>query len=220
MSITSSNLRQNFRTNVRDNPSRPTGLWATTRYRIGLWHSARLRHWVTLPSGRRVLLRAIRPGDEDAHRAFAHRLTSHDIRARFFHDVQELPPDELRRLTHIDPAREMAFIATAQAEAGETETLGVIRAAVDPPGRSAEVAIILRADHKGLGLGTALFDIMVRYAQRRGLSQLNGQVLPGNRAMLRLARKFGAEVRKDTAGSVWEFTIDLGYVAARLAYGL
>ena len=223
----SSSLSQLFpkiRTNVRTYstvPAGPSSLpWAAARHRFGLWRAARLRRWVTLPGGQRALLRAIQPDDERAHMAFAHRLSSEDIRARFFHDVRELPPQEISRLTHVDPEREMAFIAVSAAETGTTETLGVVRAAIDECGETAEVAIILRSDLKGLGLGTALLDVMVRYARRRGLRQLNGQVLPGNRAMLRLARKFGAEVYEDSTGGVWEFAIDLRHVAARLDYSI
>jgi hypothetical protein len=38
--------------------------------------------------------------------------------------------------------------------------------------------------------------------------------------MLRLARKFGADVREDAMGRVWEFTIDLQHAVARLACAL
>ena len=68
--------------------------------------------------GRTLELRPIKPEDEPQHRAFAERLAPADLRLRFFSSRRELPRSELARLTQIDYAREMAFIATAPAADG------------------------------------------------------------------------------------------------------
>ena len=159
---------------VRPNTSRPANPLSAplseARRRYRMWDAGRERRRLRLPDGRDVLLRPIRPQDEAAHRRFAHHLSPEDIRARFFRDIRELPPGEFERLTSVDPEREMAFIASAPGPDGIPETLGVVRAVLEPAGDAAEVAIILRADTKGLGLGTALLEVMLRYARRRGLA--------------------------------------------------
>ena len=57
------------------------------------------------------------------------------------------------RLTQIDYAREMAFVALTP---GGDEVLGVVRMIADPDYVRAEYAIIVRSDLKGAGLGWAL----------------------------------------------------------------
>jgi hypothetical protein len=49
-----------------------------------------------------------------------------------FSSLRELPRRELARLTQIDYAREMAFIAVREAPGQAPETLGVVRAVTDP----------------------------------------------------------------------------------------
>jgi acetyltransferase len=151
-------------------------------------------------AGRTVVLRPIRPEDEPHHRAFMEHLSPADLRLRFFNARRELPHSELARLTQIDYAREMAFIAVGQGEAGP-ETLGVVRAVADPDNVEAEFAIIVRTDLKGMGLGHLLLDKMVRYCHAQGTQRLVALVLRENDPMLGLARELGFEVDRDASDS-------------------
>ena len=60
---------------------------------------------------RRFDLRPIRLEDERQHQAFIEPLASQDIRLRFVSVGRELPRSKRARLTPIDDAREMAFVA-------------------------------------------------------------------------------------------------------------
>jgi acetyltransferase len=121
--------------------------------------------------------------------------------------VREIPHSQLARFTQIDYEREMAFIAHAPGEEGET--LGVVRAIADPDNREAEFAIVVRSDLKGLGLGRALLEKMIRYCRQRGTGQLVGQVLPGNRPMRLLAQETGFQERYDPDAEVVEVRLGL-----------
>jgi acetyltransferase len=149
---------------------------------------------LALADGSRVRARPIRPEDEPAHREFLQRLEPGDVRFRFFSQIREMPHSQLARYTQIDYDREMAFVAT-RLEAGRERTLGVVRAISDPDGTRAEFAIVVRSDLKGLGLGHALLEKLVRYCRTRGTRELVGQVLPDNRRMLELAGTLGFRSR-------------------------
>jgi acetyltransferase len=151
-----------------------------------------LEETVELRSGRRFLVRPIRPEDELAHQAFLHSLQPDDIRFRFFNLVREMPHTQMARYTQIDYEREMAFIVT-DSSVDPPATLGVVRGVFSSDGREAEFAIIVRSDLKGQGLGRALLEKLVRYCRARGTQEIVGQVLPENRAMLSLARRLGFE---------------------------
>jgi len=144
--------------------------------------------------GGQILLRPIRPEDGAQHQAFFSALDPDDVRLRFFTAMRELPPAQLARLTQIDYDRAMAFIATRPNAAGEPETLGVVRAVLDPDNQSAEFAIIVRSDLKGRGLGYILFQKLVDYFRARGTREIVGDALSENGGVQKLIRHFGGVV--------------------------
>jgi acetyltransferase len=141
--------------------------------------------------GETIVVRPIRPEDEPQHRAFIERLQPQDLRLRFFGARRELPRSELARLTQIDYAREMAFIAIRTLPDGTAQTLGVVRAVIDPDNIDAEFAIIVRSDLKGQGLGHLLLGWMIEFLASRGTQRLVGDVLHENESMRQLATSKG-----------------------------
>ncbi|MFZ2653070.1 MAG: GNAT family N-acetyltransferase, partial [Burkholderiaceae bacterium] len=181
------------------------------RVRIGAARPAGTRNFAILPypaelaetltwRGEPITLRPIRPEDEDQHRAFLEQLEPEDIRMRIFYTRRELPRSELARLTQIDYAREMAFVAERALGDGRRETIGTVRAVSDPDNIEAEFAMIVRSDLKRRGLGRLLLDKIVRYARSRGLERLVGVVLRENTGMLDLAKHCGFAVDPSKAG--------------------
>ncbi len=144
-----------------------------------------------LRDGQPILLRPIRPEDEAAQQVLMSRMSSEDIRFRFFRAVSNFPHIEMARFTQIDYDREMAFIATAPGSDGVPETLGIVRTVTDFDNFSAEFSIVVRSDLKGEGLGSLLMRKMIRYCRERGTAEMVGQVLADNADMLRLARHLG-----------------------------
>jgi acetyltransferase len=159
-------------------------------------HLAETLRW----KGRSIALRPIRPEDEAQHREFLSRLDPEDIRLRVFYSRRSIERSELARLTQIDYAREMAFIAEAVREDGQPETLGTVRTVSDPDNVDAEVAIIVRSDLKGHGLGQLLMDKMIRYTRAQGTQRLVGTVLRENTTMLQLARDNGFTLEPEPDG--------------------
>ncbi|MEM9569145.1 MAG: GNAT family N-acetyltransferase [Cyanobacteria bacterium P01_E01_bin.34] len=150
-----------------------------------------LEESIQLRSGRKLLLRPIRPEDEPAHYGLFEHLSAEDIRFRFFGMVKKFPQTEMARFTQIDYDREMAFIALVEDEPENNKTLGVVRAITDFENERAEFAIVVRTDMKGQGLGHALLKKMIRYCRDRGYKDMMGEVLANNKAMLNLARSCG-----------------------------
>jgi acetyltransferase len=157
-----------------------------------------------------IVLRPIRPEDEPQHRAFIERLRPEDLRLRFFSSRRELPRSELARLTQIDYAREMAFIAVRTLADGTAQTLGVARAVIDPDNVDAEFGIIVRSDLKARGLGQLLLRKTIAFLTGRGTERLVAVVLRENRAMreLALAHRFTIDTAASDA-QVLCFALDL-----------
>ncbi|HWE16003.1 MAG TPA: GNAT family N-acetyltransferase, partial [Hyphomicrobiaceae bacterium] len=138
-----------------------------------------------------VHIRPIRPEDEDLYAAFFARLTLEDQRLRFFCARPDLSHRFLARLTQIDYAREMAFVAVGK-QSGEL--LGVVRFIADPDYVKGEYAILVRSDLKGHGLGWRLMQHLVSYARAEKLEELYGSVLAENTTMLKMARELGFKI--------------------------
>jgi acetyltransferase len=149
-----------------------------------------LEEVVRLEDGSQVQLRPVRPEDEPAHSEFISRLSPEDSRFRFFHTVRSMPHSQLARLTQIDYDREMAFLAVRRAEAGASETVGVVRTVADAANDTAELSIVVRSDLKRRGLGSHLLRKAIAYCRSRGTKELAGDVLAENESMLELARRF------------------------------
>jgi acetyltransferase len=153
------------------------------------------RH-IEVKDGWRVFVRPIRPEDEPLIHEFLRHVTSHDLRLRFFAQMKEFSHEFIARLTQLDYARAMAFVAFDEIT---NELLGVVRVHSDSIYESGEYAILLRSDLKGRGLGWALMQMIIEYARSEGLKAISGDVLTENTVMLAMCRSLGFEVKSDPA---------------------
>jgi acetyltransferase len=142
--------------------------------------------------GQRVLARPVRPDDEPIFQRFFPRVSEEDLRLRFFAAMSDFSHSFIARLTQIDYARTMAFVAID--EAGELA--GVVRLHSDANYTSGEYAILLRSDLKGRGLGWKMMQLIIEYARREGLLEIEGEVLADNSAMLEMCGKLGFSVER------------------------
>jgi acetyltransferase len=147
---------------------------------------------ITLAGLDGILLRPIKPEDEALYADFMAHVTDYDRRLRFLAPIKALNFGFLARLTQIDYAREMAFIALNQ-QSGTL--LGVARYTADPDLARAEYAVLVRSDLKGRGLGWALMSHLIAHARARGIGVLHGDVLAENTTMLRMCTDLGFEIK-------------------------
>jgi acetyltransferase len=149
-----------------------------------------IRH-VTLPDGRAVTIRPIRPEDTAIERDFVNSLSAHAKFQRFMFTLRELTPEMLARFTQIDYEREMALIAVLDTPQGERQ-VGVARYARLPDdGQSCEFAIVVADDWQGKGLASQLMKSLIAAARDRGLRVMEGFRLLKNARMQDLARSLG-----------------------------
>lgn len=150
---------------------------------------------LTVKDGWRISVRPLRPEDEPTIHEFLRHVTAHDLRLRFFAPMKEFTHEFIARLTQLDYARAMAFIAFDEGN----EMVGVVRLHSDSIYESGEYAILLRSDLKGRGLGWALMQLIIDYAKSEGLKTISGDVLKENVVMLEMCRQLGFEIKPDAA---------------------
>ena len=151
------------------------------------------RH-IEVKEGLRVFVRPIRPEDEPLIHELLRHVTAHDLRLRFFAPMKEFTHEFIARLTQLDYARAMAFVAFDETT---NQMVGVVRIHSDSIYETGEYAILLRSDLKGRGLGWALMQLIIEYAKSEGLKAISGDVLKENTVMLEMCRNLGFEVKAD-----------------------
>ena len=166
---------------------------AQSRFAIRPYPKEWERHY---PSwhGLRLAVRPVRPEDEGLYREFFRHVTESDLRLRFFAPVKEFSHIFIARLTQIDYARTMAFLALDE---GSGQMLGAVQLHADVNHETGEYAILLRSDLQGRGLGWLLMQTMIEYASADGLRLIEGQVLSENTTMLRMCGELGFKVDPD-----------------------
>lgn len=154
------------------------------------------RWTATLRSGRAVVIRPIEASDEAAEREFLLRLSPIARHRRFLEQFRIPSAALVQRLTHIDPLRETAFVATA--DEGRRECIvGACRFAIGTSGDDAECAIAVRDDWQSQGLGELLMRHLIQAARERGLARLWSIDEADNSDMADLAARLGFTRRAD-----------------------
>jgi len=153
------------------------------------------RHLVA-PDGTHLLVRPVRPEDEElVHKFFSH-VTADDLRLRFFGPVKDIGHVFIARLTQLDYARAMAFVALDESSG---EMLGGVRLHADANYWNAEYAILVRSDLKGRGIGWLLMQTIIEYARTEGIRRIEGQVLRENTTMIAMCAELGFRSAPDPA---------------------
>jgi acetyltransferase len=176
------------------------------RFAVRPYPTEWVRHLV-LRDGWRILARPIRPEDEPLIHEFIKHVTMEDLRLRFLAPMKHFSHEFIARLTQLDYARAMAFVAFDEASG---ELAGVVRLHSDSIYETGEYAILLRSDLKGRGLGWALMQLLIEYAKSEGLKQIFGQVLRENTTMIEMCRSLGFKVEADpTEHDLFDVTLPL-----------
>lgn len=144
---------------------------------------------IKLKDGTPVLLRPIKPEDENMWQEMFDTFSEDAVRFRFFRRIKNTPHEMRTRYCNIDYDREIGIIAEINDE-GKRRMLGVSRI-IMTPGRSdeAEFALIVSDDWQRKGLGSEFLNYTIEIARDKGLQKLTGIVLKDNIPMITLCRE-------------------------------
>ncbi len=171
--------------------------------------SERRRGLVTellVDGGATVAVRAIRPDDDEALRAFHAGLSAESIMLRFFGAHPKLSDAEVERFTHVDGVDRVALVAE--------DASGIVAVARfdRTPGRDeAEVAFVVGDAFQGHGLGSLLLQRLADEARARGIRWLVADTLAENFRMLHVFRDAGFPRTSTRDSEVTRVVMDIGH---------
>lgn len=148
-------------------------------------------------------LRDIRPDDKPALERFHARLSEETKYRRYHAHKGDLTRGDLRFLTEVDGHEHVALVAEH-----DGELAGVVRGVGGGREGEAEVAVVVRDDLQGTGVGAVLVDTILRRMVREGVDHVVLEVQADNHRALRFFQGFGARQRSGL-GPVRQLVIDL-----------
>ncbi len=163
-----------------------------------------------LRGGEAILIRALRPDDQDRLLEHFNRLSETSRYLRFFGYKRRLDRAELARLCNIDFDRHIAVVATLTKD-GHEYFVGVgryVRLADDP--RCAELAFAVLDEFQGRGVGTLLLQHLSGIARSQGVQELEAYVMGENQRMIEVLEHSGFRVRRRYEDGTIRFVLPLG----------
>lgn len=154
-----------------------------------------------------VYFRPLRPFDEKAIQDFFYSHAPETIYYRYLKDVEALPHEEAQARVSVDYNKDMAIAGfDSPAPYGQMVCIGrYIREEDD----SAEIAVVVKENYQGIGIGTFLSEMLIKAAQKHGIKRLIGYVGRTNLTMLRIFKKLGFQLQESRDIDGYEAGMDL-----------
>jgi len=166
--------------------------------RLSLGLPRRLPRTFTTRNGEVLKLRLMKPSDAPLLEQLFYQLSPESRWRRFHMITDHLPPQEVRRrareLAAVDNRTASGAVVALAGEGDNAEIVGVVRLARpldQPDAPEAEVAIVVRDDYQGQGVGAELLRCMVVLARRMRIKKILAVFQPDNDVAIRLFRQLG-----------------------------
>jgi acyl-CoA hydrolase/RimJ/RimL family protein N-acetyltransferase len=157
-------------------------------------------------AGLEILLRPVKISDEPLIKDFFYSLSDESLYTRFISTRKNVPREMRQDFIVIDYTRDMVILAVVEGkDEPEQETVvGVGQYSLNRDMHTAEVALVVRDDFQGKGIGTELLHYLTYLAKRQGLLGFTAEVLSSNRSMRSLFEKMGFDIEKRREEGVYE----------------
>lgn len=161
-----------------------------------------------LTDGRRIILRPIQPSDQDRIRDGIVEMSDQARYLRFFSTFREPPEAVVHSLGAVDGYTHIGWGALLM-EGTDHPALGAAHAIRETENSNhAEFAIAVLDEYQGFGLARMLMAVVLSHCSHVGVTTLNIQILPENKAATALMRSLGAS-RTHALDSVYHFDLDI-----------
>ncbi len=160
--------------------------------------------------GREIFFRPVKPTDERKIQELIYSLSDKDLYKRFFHRIKAFPHQMAQSIASIDYEDRMAIAGIVGREEieGREEIIALAQYVREASTNIAEVAITVRGDYQGAGIGTFLLWYLVQVAREHGIAGFKAEVLKENDAIMNISKKSGYPLKATWAyGGVYNLLV-------------
>ncbi|MFT6779474.1 MAG: acyl-CoA hydrolase/GNAT superfamily N-acetyltransferase [Paraglaciecola sp.] len=176
------------------------------------YKSAYPKHWECFHQtrlGKKLFVRPIKAIDEDHLRDFFHKLSDQNIYMRYFNQLTSLPQKVLKSFSDIDYSKDMALVALYPPETAQNEIVGIAQWIIDKNDNIPDIAIQVRDDWQGEGLGKFLLARLVEIALSYNIKQLKADVFCDNTVMNKVFENGTIPYKRKGEFGVYSYIFDL-----------
>ena len=164
-----------------------------------------LETYRTTKKGLEIFLRPVKITDETMLKDFFYDLSEDSMYMRFFSARKDMPHKRLQDFVIVDWSRKMEILAVIKEKERERETIIALgQYELNPDKYMAEVAIVVKDEYHGMGVGKELLSYLAYIARRHGLLGFTADTLVENKAMVGLFEKMGFYTEKRREEGVYE----------------
>ncbi len=160
----------------------------------------------TFKGGVEVRFRAIKPSDEEEMRRLFYRFSDMAVYYRYFGHITAMPHTKTQEYVNVDWNHTMSIVGLVD-EAGHGRVIAEARFIKEPNGLNAEVVFVVDEKYQGLGIGTYLYNLLVRLAKEMGVQGFTADVLFSNIGMMKVFKKGELPVKATLENGVYQLTI-------------
>ena len=196
---------QLFREAVAAKYLRPALARFGNRFMVPVEESIRATY--LLEDGTEIDFRSIKPTDEPHMRDLVYNLSQETIYYRFMSRQQRFTPRQIQDFVYIDHRRDVAVVGTVPEAHGE-QIIAVGTYYLNEKTNMAEVAFVVRDGWQNKGLGTFLFQHLIKIAKRNGIAGFTAEVLRENERMQNVFNHSGLKVKSRLEEGVFSFIME------------
>ena len=164
-----------------------------------------LETYRTTKKGLEIFLRPVKITDETMLKDFFYDLSEDSMYMRFFSARKDMPHKRLQDFVVVDWSLKMEILAVIKEKERERETIIALgQYELNPDKYLAEVAIVVKDEYHGMGVGKELLSYLTYIARRHGLLGFTADTLVENKAMVSLFEKMGFYTEKRREEGVYE----------------
>ena len=166
-----------------------------------------IRATYLLEDGTEIDFRSIKPTDEPHMRDLVYNLSQETIYYRFMSRQQRFTPRQIQDFVYIDHRRDVAVVGTVPEAHGE-QIIAVGTYYLNEKSNMAEVAFVVRDGWQNKGMGTFLFQHLIKIAKRNGIAGFTAEVLRENERMQKVFNHSGLKVKSQLEEGVFSFIME------------
>jgi len=167
-----------------------------------------LETYRTTKAGLKILLRPVKISDEPLLKDFFYSLSNASMYMRFASARRDMPHRRLQDFVAADYNERMIILAVTGSEERE-HIVGIVQYILNKGSQTAELALVVRDEFQGKGIGSELQSYITDLAKRRGLHGFTAEVLEENKPALRLLEKTGFSIANIGECGVYELMLPL-----------
>ena len=135
-----------------------------------------------------IRFRPIKPSDEDEMRKLFYRFSDESVYYRYFSRIKTMPHTKMQQYVNVDYRKAMSIVGLVGGP-GSGRIIAEARYVRLDNSPIADVAMVVDDEFQRRGIATFIFQMLVRVAKERGVRGFVADVIPENKAIMKVLEK-------------------------------